>query len=257
MLPLIGIAAGLIPSIAGLFTGGKQRKAAKQMQSQADAQNAAAMGYGNQILGQSKDFLQEARVMHGGRMAGAGQAEQNIYGAQANALGSAQRNAMDASQLLAIGGASQGATQDAFQNLAAAEAQDKERRYGNVQSAQQGVQSAMGNMQNLNQNLAMQSQQAASQLGQASQQNTANALNGIGNVGMMAGMGMFGNLFGNGSTQGPTAGRTTSVQGQQQLSPFQFTPPTPAPRVNLALPVNNNLSQINNPYKPYLPPFMQ
>jgi hypothetical protein len=72
-------------------------------------------------------------------MPGALAAERNIYGTQSNALAGLQRNATDASQLLATAGAVQGQTQNAFGDLAMQEAQDYQRRFGNYAAANQDM----------------------------------------------------------------------------------------------------------------------
>jgi hypothetical protein len=118
--------------------------------------------------------------------------EQNIYGNQANTLAAMGRNSTNASQQLALAGAVQGNTNDAFGNLATMEAQDKQRRFGDMAYAGQGVQQQYGNLQNIYQNQSNQAQNSANLNGQASQINSFNALQGIGNAAMTFLPGMLG-----------------------------------------------------------------
>jgi hypothetical protein len=54
-------------------------------------------------------------------------------------MANVNRNATDASQALAMAGATQGQANQAFGNLETGEAQDYQRRYGNLVGAQQGM----------------------------------------------------------------------------------------------------------------------
>jgi hypothetical protein len=80
-----------------------------------------------------------AQTLFNGRMPGATQQEQNIYGTQGNTMANIQRNAGDSSQALALGGATQGRTNAAFGDLNQQELQDYQRRYGNLSGAQEGM----------------------------------------------------------------------------------------------------------------------
>jgi len=80
-----------------------------------------------------------AKALLNARMPGAMAAERNIYGNQGNTLAAGQRNATDSSQMLALAGAAQGQTNNAFGNLAMNEAQDYQRRFGNYVGAGQGL----------------------------------------------------------------------------------------------------------------------
>lgn len=239
-LSLIGIGGGLISSISGLFTGGKQRRLAREAAKRSQEMFNQSLGFANKNLDLSKQGLSEAQLTANGRMAGAANMEQNINTNQANTIATAQRNATDAGQLLALAGAAQGQTNQAFGNLATAEAQNKVVQQGNVNQARAGVQQAQGELQNLYMHQSDQAAQAATGLGQAAQQNTFNALQGIGNMGMMAGMGMFGN-FGGGNPLGPTQGRTTSVSGGGlgTSGAGWSAPAAAAPRFNFSLPQNS------------------
>jgi hypothetical protein len=228
------LAGGVIQGISGIITGIAQRRAAKKLQRQVDQERGQALGYANDVLDQGKQGLSEARNIYNGRMAGAAQAEQNYAGAQAGTLASLQRNATDASQLLSLAGAAQGATNDAYAGLAVQEAQDKQRRYSNVVGAQNSLQGAYGNLQDIYSNQAFQDQGAANQLGGASQQNMANGIGSMASMGMVAGMGGYNGLFGGGQHFPPNP----TIDQRAMQGPFQYTPP---PAVNFSLPPTSNI----------------
>jgi len=120
---------GGIGLLSGLFKGGlgkKQTNLAGQI-------NPNLPEY--QISPYAKQSLGMAQGMFNGRMAGAAAAQDKILRSQANTIGAAERNATDASQLLAVGSAAQGNTDDALVNLATAEGQNKQGLLGNLQSA--------------------------------------------------------------------------------------------------------------------------
>ena len=108
-------------AINSLIQSGKQKKQAARINPVNTEYNES--GYIKELYGSGKNLYQ-------GRMAGASQAEQNILSNQSNVVSNAQRNATDASQLLSIAGATQGQADQSFANLATAEAQDKQRRFG-------------------------------------------------------------------------------------------------------------------------------
>lgn len=194
MNPIFGIAGGLINGLGSLFTGIGQRKRAKEAAAKAEGFYNKAIGYGNQGLDTAKGLLGESRNLYNARMAGAANAEQNIYNSQANTLSNMGRNASDASQLLALAGGVQNNTNNAFGQLGQAEAQNKTMNFGNVMNATGNVQNALGNLQSIYSQRGAEASQAATQLGQAAGQNIAGAINTFGNTGMMAGMGGFGSF---------------------------------------------------------------
>lgn len=87
----------------------------------------------------AKDRLALAEMLLNSRMPGATAIERNIYGTQANQLANINRGATDASQALALASGVQGQSNQAFQDLGVAEAQDYQRRYGNLVGAQEGM----------------------------------------------------------------------------------------------------------------------
>lgn len=243
---IAGLAGGLLTGINGLITAGKQRKVAKQLQAQSDAKFGAA----EQI---AKQQQAQAQNQYNARMAGATQAEANINANQANTLSAMGRNATDSSQLLALAGGVQGNTDNALNNLASAEGQDKERRYGYVNAANQGI-------QNLNENRAAQLGQAAAGVGQASQLNQYNGFNGLAN-GLIVGGDAYGKYMagrnGNslaGSTV-PQASYTPNLYssaGMINPANISLTPPNiiNTSYFNPLSPNNANTSYNVKPYTP-------
>lgn len=231
-LSMVGIAGGLIQGIGGLFGAGKQRKMAKEAARRSQQMFDQSVGYANQNLDLSKQGLAEARLQAGGRMAGAAAQEQNIYGNQANTLANIGRNATDASQALALAGATQGQTNAAFNNLALNEGQNKIVQQQNVNQARSGVQQAQNQLGDIYMHQSDMAAQAATGLGQAAQQNTFGALGAIGNTAMMAGMGAFGNPFGGGGGAVLSQGRTMGIGGG-------MTYPGMMPAINYNIPYNS------------------
>jgi hypothetical protein len=130
MLPLLGLAGGIIGGIGKLIGRGKANRQMEKLL----AQNPA---YKENPL--ARERLGLARQLLNARMPGAVQAERNIFSTQANQLSNINRGATDASQALALGAGVQGQTNDSIQDLGMSEAQDYQRRYQNLGSAQQGV----------------------------------------------------------------------------------------------------------------------
>lgn len=83
----------------------------------------------------AKQQLALAQQLYKGRMEGAPQLENNIMSNQASNLANFGRNATDSSQLLALGGASQGMTNEALSSLQIEEAQNKYNMLGNLNNA--------------------------------------------------------------------------------------------------------------------------
>lgn len=125
-LTLAGAAIGGISSIARGIFGGKQQKKANQI-------NPVFDQYKTSPYAQRQLAL--AQQMFGGRMSGAGAQEQNIMNNQASTLGNINRNTTDAARALALTGAVQGQTNDAFANLGMQEAQNKQNMLGNLNQA--------------------------------------------------------------------------------------------------------------------------
>lgn len=131
MLPLlIPAAIGLAGAVGKLFSRHKANKDLNKLMGQ-DPQY--------QINPIAQQRLSLAQSLLNARMPGSAQMERNIYGTQANTIGNINRNATDSSQALALAAGVQGQTNDAFQNLQLQEAQDYQRRYANLQGAQEGM----------------------------------------------------------------------------------------------------------------------
>jgi len=130
-IPLMAIGAGLglIGGIGKMFARGKSNKELSQLQSQDPAYQANPL---------AQQRLSYARALRDARMPGAAAAERNIMGTMGNTLSTAQNNASDSSQFLALAGAAQGQAQRGFENLATAEQQDQQRRMTNWEQALQG-----------------------------------------------------------------------------------------------------------------------
>lgn len=123
----IGLGAGLIGSIGKFFGGGNaQLEKLIKLDPKYTANPIAA------------NRLSLAQTLLNARMPGAANYEANIYGTQANQQANIERNSTDASTALALGAASQGQTNKAFSDLSGKEAEDYQRRYGNLVTAQQG-----------------------------------------------------------------------------------------------------------------------
>ena len=122
----IGAALGAAGAIGKFFTGLKQKKMANAINPQYTPYQTSQ--YATQNLG----AVQNA---YNGRMAGAANAERNIQAQQGNQLANIGRAATDSSQALALGAASQGQANQASQNLADAEGQNKRGLLDNLQNA--------------------------------------------------------------------------------------------------------------------------
>lgn len=80
-----------------------------------------------------------AQTLLNARMPGAAAAERNIYQTQANQMAGAERAATDPNQLLLTGAGAAGQANQAFTQLGQVEAQDWQRRYGNLVSAEESM----------------------------------------------------------------------------------------------------------------------
>lgn len=183
-LSIIGLGTGLIGGIAGLFGAGSANKKLDQLLSQDPTYKA------NPIAAQR---LGLAQTLLNARSPGAAYAEKNIYGNQANQQANIERNATDSSQALALGAASQGQTNKAFEGLNEQEAADYQRRYGNLTGAQEGqIQEGDKVYQDQVRRFG-----DIAQIRGAQNANTQNAWNSISNLGFgAAGFGLQGGLGG-------------------------------------------------------------
>lgn len=129
-LSLVGAGLGLIGGIGQMFSRGKANKELGQLMNQDPSYQA------NPI---AKERYGLAQTLLNSRMPGSASMERNIYQNQANTIGNVQRNATDSSQALALAAGTQGQTNQAFNQLGMEEANDYQRRYGNLVGAQEGM----------------------------------------------------------------------------------------------------------------------
>lgn len=203
----IGGAVGLIGGVASIF-GASNANSQLEALLKKDPKYAA-----NPIASQR---LGLASTLLNARSPGAAYAEQNIYGNQANQQANIERNATDSSQALALGAASQGATNKEFGDLSNQETQDYQRRYSNMVGAQQGeiqegdkvYQDQIRRFNDLAQIRGMQNQ------------NTQNAWGSLSNLGFGAmNFGLAGG-FGRGSNNGGGGSVSPSYGGAYQPNAY-------------------------------------
>ena len=112
---------GIFSAVGNLIASGKQKRLAKKI-------NPINTTY------QENPFIQrlygEGQNLYQGRMAGAGQAEQNLLTQGANFNAAVDRSATSGAQALATKAAGLGSVNQGFQDLAVKEAQDKQNRFG-------------------------------------------------------------------------------------------------------------------------------
>ena len=214
MLPLIGAGIGLIGGIGKMIGRAKANKEMRQLMKDDPTY---------QINPQVQQRLGLAQSLLNARMPGAAAAERNIYGAAGNAMASAQRNATDASQLLALGAGAQGQAQQGFENLGQMEAQDYQRRYGNLVGAQEAM---VGEGDKQYQD-ALRRYGDKAQLQAAIQENRQNTwgdISGMGfglmDFGMAGGGNMFKGLFGGGGNAAAGAAFNPMSQSQMGIDMF-------------------------------------
>ncbi len=131
-LPLaaIGMAVGAIGSIGKMFGRGAANRRLR---------NLAKNDPQYQINPEAQKRLGLASTLLNARSPGAMAAERNIQQNQANTLGRFQRGATSSSQLLSLGADAQAQTNQDFNQLEQQETADYQRRYGNLEGAQQGM----------------------------------------------------------------------------------------------------------------------
>jgi len=146
----------------------------------------------------AKQQLGIAQQLFNGRMAGAPQLERNIMSNQASSLANIGRNATDSSQLLALGGATQGQTNEALSDLQIKEAQNKQMMLQNLNQAY-GVNIGEGDKeyQSILQKYGMDVDRKDA-LRNAGAQNKYGAVSDLASMGFSLGTsGMFGGIGGN------------------------------------------------------------
>lgn len=126
----VSVGLGVVGAGSKIISGIHQNHLANQIHP--DYQAYQTSPYAKQQLGL-------AQQLFNGRMPGASQEEQNILGSQGNYLSDINRNATDSSQALALGGLSQGVTNNAFGNLQTKELQSKMGFLDNLNAAYQSM----------------------------------------------------------------------------------------------------------------------
>lgn len=126
----ISLGVGAVTAGAKIYTGIKQNKLANQINP--EFENYKTSPFANKQLGLANNFLN-------GRMAGAADQERNILSSQSQFLNNIQGNATDSGQALALGGLSQGVTNDAFNKLGIREQENKYNMLDNLNAAYQSM----------------------------------------------------------------------------------------------------------------------
>jgi hypothetical protein len=126
----VSVGLGVVGAGSKIISGIHQNHLANQIHP--DWQQYQTSPYAKQQLG-------IAQQLFNGRMPGAAQEEQNILTSQNNFVNNAQRNATDSSQLLALGGLSQGGTNNALEQLGIQEARSKMGFLDNLNNAYQAM----------------------------------------------------------------------------------------------------------------------
>lgn len=195
-LSALGLVGGIVGGVGGLFGNRKSNRRLEDLIKQNPTYKQ------NPVAGQR---LALAQQLLNARMPGAASLERNIFSNQANALGQINRNATDASQALALASASQGQTNQAFNQLGIQESQDYYNRLQNLTGAQQGM---IEEGDKVYQDQVRKFQDLAAIRG-AQNQNRQNTWQGISNLGFgLANFGMaggdngLGGLFGGGGNGG-------------------------------------------------------
>lgn len=129
-LPLIGLAIGAAGAIGKMFGRRKANREMKRLLAK-DPQ------YAENPLARQRMGL--AATLLNARSPGSMIAERNIYSNQANQISNINRSATSSNEALLAGAGTQGTTNQAFDRLAQEEAADYQRRYGNLEKAQEGV----------------------------------------------------------------------------------------------------------------------
>lgn len=194
----LGLAGGLIGGIGSLLKipfGIHQNHLANQIDPQYHAYQTSP--YAKQELG-------TAQQLFNGRMFGAADQERNIGASQAQFVNNAQNNATDSSQLLALGGLSQGQSNNAYQNLQIQEGQNKYNLLGNLNQAYQTM---VGEGDKVYQDQMQKYQMDTQQKEELKNSAFANIFGGIGDLSSLGIMG--GQLLGNKAKTIPAWDNTT------------------------------------------------
>lgn len=126
----IGMGIGAIGTIGKLIARGAANRKMEELQK---------LDPTYQINPLAQQRLGLANTLLNARMPGSVAAERNIYGNSANQLYNVNKVATDASQAISAASGIGGQADQAFNQLGQQEAQDYQRRYGNLVGAQEGM----------------------------------------------------------------------------------------------------------------------
>lgn len=131
-LALLGGIGGLASGLYGLFSGLHENREARDWMNKAN--NPAFIK--SQIPQVIQDMLGLSQNQLNSEMPGYEQARRDIFTNQANTVGNAERSARGSSSFLSALAGAQGQSNAGFNNLATLNAQDYQRRLGNLNKAQ-------------------------------------------------------------------------------------------------------------------------
>ena len=237
-IAIAGAGVGLVGSVGKMIGRGKANREMEEIKRKVNAMQINPE-YAKQ-LGLTQTQLQ-------GRMAGASQAERNIYQQGANAQANINRAATDPMQAILGAGGIQGQTNQAFNQLAGQEQADYANRLERMMQA--GMSKAQAEDA-----LNMQKLQMETQLSGAQQENKQNTWGSLSNLGFAAAnVGL--NVMGNKGTTAPpnaTMGKmgmpSVNMGMAGQVMPGAYSPMS-TQRSNMAVPgVPSYLNPNTSPY---------
>lgn len=207
MLPLIMAGVGLAGAVGKAIGRGQSNRQLRALQSQMPVYA---------IDESIKKRLGLAQTLLNARMPGAAAAERNIYQTQANQMAGAERAATDPNQLLLTGAGAAGQAGQAFNQLGQAEAQDYQRRYGNLVSAEESM--AQERQREFEQR--MRNYQMQTQIQGAINENRQNMFGDISNAGfgaasIFAGMDDMNDMDNSGSNTNKSSGTSQGTSYKQ------------------------------------------
>lgn len=213
-LALAGLGIGLVGTIGKMFGRGKANRDL------------------NKLLGQDPSYeinpiatqrVSLAQSLLNSRMPGAASIEKNIYGNEANSVSNINRNATDSSQALALASGAEGQANQSFNQLGVEESQDYQRRYQNLQGAQEGLiqegdKQYQDKLRRYSDLAQIRSTQNANR--QANWQDVSNLGFGLSDFGLSGGMGKMFGSGGGGSGSAGSAGTGGFGGGGGGLNPL-------------------------------------
>lgn len=170
---IASLGLGLVGGIGQLFGTGSANKKLEELQAKNDALADSRLGL--------------AKTLLNSRMPGQAETERNIFSNQASQIGNINRTATSSNEALLAGAGAQGQTNEALNKLGIEDKQDYQRRYGNLNQAQDAK------LQSLEGDAQLQGAQAANKYNTWG--NISNLGFGLADFGMAGG---FKNMFGKG-----------------------------------------------------------